>query len=161
MSLTGNSQPIATRGSHVSRAPTHHTLRGGRPGFLNLYGTISSHQTFQRLARGCAWCLARVNWNSSRFPDSKAFFFSLSLSQIVLVEAPELLIQNSEFLNFIKFSEKKTEKYQSLFLRKGLNSRNSSKKIFESKISTYLLRLLDGSKHWRRFRLLQKRSLSL
>ena len=39
MSLTGNSHPIVTRGSRVSRAPLHHTLRGGLPAFQNLHGT--------------------------------------------------------------------------------------------------------------------------
>ena len=38
MSLTGRSQPIVTRGSRDSRAPSHHTL----PGFLNLHGIIKS-----------------------------------------------------------------------------------------------------------------------
>ena len=33
MSLTGNSHPIVTRGSRISRAPPHHTL----PAFLNLH----------------------------------------------------------------------------------------------------------------------------
>ena len=33
MSLTGNSHDIVTRGSRFSRAPPHHTLRGGLPTF--------------------------------------------------------------------------------------------------------------------------------
>ena len=38
MSLTGNSHPIVTSGSRVSRAPPHHTLRGDLPAFINLHG---------------------------------------------------------------------------------------------------------------------------
>ena len=53
MSLTGNIQPIVTRGSRVSRAPPHHTL----PAFLNLHGskiiyrcekTVSDFSTVRR-----------------------------------------------------------------------------------------------------------------
>ena len=35
MPLAGNSHPIVTPGSHVSRAPPQHAL----PAFLNLYST--------------------------------------------------------------------------------------------------------------------------
>ena len=38
MSLTANSHPIVSRGCRVSRAPPHHTLRGGLPAFINLHG---------------------------------------------------------------------------------------------------------------------------
>ena len=38
MSVTGDSHPNFTRGSPVSGAPPHHTLRGGLPAFLNFHG---------------------------------------------------------------------------------------------------------------------------
>ena len=38
VSLTGNTHCILTRGSHVFRAPPHHTLQGGLPAFLSLHG---------------------------------------------------------------------------------------------------------------------------
>ena len=48
MSLRGNSHPILTRGSRVSRAPPHHTL----PAFLNLHGrTYCSLQKAEFLRR--------------------------------------------------------------------------------------------------------------
>ena len=40
MSLAGNSHPIVTRGSRVSRAPPHHTLSA----FLNVYGSKNTHR---------------------------------------------------------------------------------------------------------------------
>ena len=39
MSLTGNSHPIVTWGSRVSRAKQHNALLKGLPVFLNLHGT--------------------------------------------------------------------------------------------------------------------------
>ena len=47
MFLTGNSHPIETRGSRVSRAPPHHTY----PAFLNLQGikTAPTIKTKQNL----------------------------------------------------------------------------------------------------------------
>ena len=51
MSLTGNSHPFVTRGSHVSRAPPHHTL----PAFVNLHGSYLDDE----------------DWNSSK---AKMFF---------------------------------------------------------------------------------------
>ena len=42
VSLTGNSHPIVTRGSHASRAPPRLTL----PAFLNLHGIKNKTKTF-------------------------------------------------------------------------------------------------------------------
>ena len=41
MFLTGNSHPIVTRGSHVSRVPPHHTL----PAVINLHGRSLSTES--------------------------------------------------------------------------------------------------------------------
>ena len=45
MYLTGNSHLSVTRCSCVSRAPSHLTLSGGLPAFLNLHGIKSSHSS--------------------------------------------------------------------------------------------------------------------
>ena len=47
MSLRGNNHPIVTRGFRVSRAPSHHTLQGGLPAFLNLHGRKFLVETYK------------------------------------------------------------------------------------------------------------------
>ena len=46
MSLTGNSRPIVTRGSRISRAPPHLTL----PDFLNLDGRKNDVVNYRKLS---------------------------------------------------------------------------------------------------------------
>ena len=99
MFLTGNSHPIVTRGSRVSRAPPHHTL----PTFKNLNATLFSGSVYWF---GLWMSVMRKDGFSQDFDDDSIwkndrFYFSVFII-IALVVIVTTVIRKSSYTEDIQ-----------------------------------------------------------